>query len=337
LAERKRAGRSSRLSIFSYPGYCGDIWRHANARAKATDSGMPAATPRGKPMSDIKEKELSGAIRRAATGVVCPDGSTLRTIDLANEREIAHRGSVSRREVQIAALSAGIVPRRYLRNIGTLGIDGQIKLLRAKVAVVGIGGLGGTIAKNLARVGVGALVLIDGDVFSEDNLNRQEFCSEEVIDRSKVAVAAAEIAKLNGAVEVTAVEKKVDADDLIAILPGCAAAVDALDSIPSRFALSDAAASVGVPLVHGSVAGFAGQVAVLRPAAGGFSAIFGDREALPEKGVEVFLGNLPGVVGTVANLQTVEVIKILTNKGEPIDGRLLFMDLEAVIFDLFDI
>jgi len=288
-------------------------------------------------MSDIQGKELLTAIRHAGECAICPDGSTVRTIGLAAEREIADRHRVSRRDVQIAALSAGITPRRYLRNLGTLGMDGQIMLLRSKVAVVGIGGLGGTIVRNLARVGVGGLVLIDGDVFSEDNLNRQEFSSEEVIDRPKVEVAAGEIAKINGAVEVIAIERQVDADDLTALLPGCAAAVDALDSIPSRFALSDAATAAGVPLVHGSVAGFAGQVAVIGPAAGGFAAIFGDREGLPDKGVEVSLGNLPGVVGTVANLQTVEVIKLLAGKGNPISGRLLFLDLETSVFDLFDV
>ena len=225
------------------------------------------------------------------------------------ERETARRYDVSRRNVQIAALQAGIVPTRYLRNIGTLGVDGQTRLVASKVAVVGIGGLGGTVAKNLARVGVGALVLIDGDVFSEDNLNRQEFSSEGVIGRSKAEVAAGEIGKINGAVEVTAIGKIVNTDDLMEILPGCGVAVDALDTISSRFSLSDAASAAGVPLVHGAVAGFAGQVATMMPAAGGFTVIFGDRENLPERGVEVSLGNLPGVVGMVANLQTVEVIR----------------------------
>lgn len=288
-------------------------------------------------MSRTREKELIAAIRHGARDVGCPDGSSVATVGLEAERETALRFSVSRREVQIAALSARIVPWRYLRNIGTLGIDGQIALLRSKVAIVGVGGLGCTIARNLARVGVGSLVLIDGDVFSEDNLNRQEFSTEDVIGRPKVNVAADEIGRINGAVEVTAIQKTVTADDLTAILPGSSVAVDALDSIPSRFALSDAAALVGVPLVHGSVAGFAGQVATIEPGAGGFSAIFGDRDTLPERGVEISLGNLPGVVGTVANLQSVEVIKILTNKGETISGRLLFMDLEAALFDLFDI
>ncbi len=288
-------------------------------------------------MSDTKSKELIAALRRQAAATACPDGSTVRTISLDIERELAGRHSVSRRDVQIAALGSGVVPLRYLRNIGTLGIAGQTKLLTSKAAVVGIGGLGGTIARNLARVGVGALILIDGDVFSEDNLNRQEFSSEGAIGRSKVEVACEEIAKINGAVEVTAIGKMVGTDDLIEILPGCGVVVDALDSIPSRFALSDAASAAGVVLVHGSVAGFVGQVATMMPAAGGFSVIFGDREGLPAKGVEVSLGNLPGVVGTVANLQTVEAIKILTGNGKPISGRLLFMDLENSSFDLFDV
>jgi molybdopterin-synthase adenylyltransferase len=288
-------------------------------------------------MGDRGNKELIAIVRRAAESVTLPDGTAVGTIGLEAERNIAGRHSVSRRDVQTAALSSGIVPRRYLRNIGTLGIDGQMRLLGSRVAVVGIGGLGGTIAANLARAGVGALVLIDGDVFSEDNLNRQEFSSEEVIGRPKVEVAAAGIAKINGAVDVTAIEKRVGSDDLIEILRGCSVAVDALDSIPSRFALSDASAIAGVVLVHGSVAGFAGQVATMGPAAGGFAAIFGDRKDLPEKGVEVSLGNLPGVVGVVASLQTVEVIKILSGRGEPINGRLLFMDLEADTFEFLDI
>jgi len=288
-------------------------------------------------MVDISHKELIRAVRRAAANTTRPDGSTIRTIAMDVEREIADRCSISRREVQLAALGEGVVPLRYLRNVGTLGIDGQIALLSSRVVIVGIGGLGGTVAVNLARVGIGALVLIDGDTFSEDNLNRQEFSSEKVIGRPKVEVAADRIAAINGAVDITAIQKRVGADDLVAILPGSSVVVDALDSIPSRFALSDAASGVGVPIVHGSVAGFAGQVSVLDPAAGGFAAIYGDRAGLPERGVEVSLGNLPGVVGTAANLQTVEVIKIITKKGEPIDRRLLFMDLETVMFDLFDI
>jgi molybdopterin/thiamine biosynthesis adenylyltransferase len=288
-------------------------------------------------MTPEQKKDLVAAIGMRAVKTACPDGSVIPTIDLEAERDAALRCGASRRDAQIAALSAGIVPVRYLRNIGTLGIDGQIRMLESRVAIVGIGGLGGTVAANLARAGVGSLVVIDGDAFSEDNLNRQEFCCESAIGRPKAAVAAAEIAKINGAVEVTAVTKTVDADDLMDLLPGCAVAVDALDTIPARFNLSDAATAVGVPIVHGSVAGFAGQVSVLSPGAGGFGAIFGDREGLPERGVEVSLGNLAGAVGAVANLQTVEVIKILTGTGRPIDGRLLFMDLEASVFDIFDI
>ncbi len=285
---------------------------------------------------DIK-KDLVAAIEKRAIRTACPDGSAVRTVDLEAERDIARQFNTSRRDVQIAALTAGIVPARYLRNIGTIGIGGQTRLLESRVAVVGVGGLGGTVAKNLARAGVGSLVVIDGDVFSEDNLNRQEFCSETVIGRPKADVAAEVIGNVNGAVEVTAVEKTVGTDDLMELLPGCAVVVDALDTIPARFALSDAAAAVGIPIVHGSVAGFSGQVSVLVPGAGGFDAIFGEREGLPERGVEVSLGNLPGVVGLVASLQTVEVIKIITGKGEPLAGRLLFMDLEAAVFDIFDI
>ncbi len=288
-------------------------------------------------MKDTQTGKLTEALERRATETACPDGSTQRTIDLSSAAECAGICGVSVREAQIAALGAGIIPKRYLRNFGTLGTEGQIALLSAAVAVIGVGGLGGVIARNLARVGVGRLVLVDGDIFSEDNLNRQEFCTEQNIGVPKVEAAAQEIGRINSAVLVTPVNRRVGRDELIEILRGCNVAVDALDNIPSRFALSDAASLVGVPLVHGSVAGFVGQVATMRPEAGGFAAIFGDRRDLPERGVEVSLGNLPGVVGAVANLQTVEVIKLLTNRGEAISGRLLFMDLENLIFDLFEV
>jgi molybdopterin/thiamine biosynthesis adenylyltransferase len=286
---------------------------------------------------DEGKRGLAAEIARHADDTACPDGSSLRTIDLAPTREVADACGVSAREVEIAALAAGVVPKRYLRNFGTLGTEGQIALLSATVAVIGMGGLGGIIARNLARVGVGHLVLVDGDSFSEDNLNRQEFCTEDNVGTPKANAAAREIGRINAAVLVTALARRVGRDDLVEILRGCDVAVDALDNIPSRFALSDAASAVGVPLVHGSVAGFVGQVAAMRPEAGGFAAIFGDRRELPDRGVETSLGNLPGVVGTVASLQTVEVIKLLTGRGDPLTGRLLFMDLESCVFDLFDV
>jgi molybdopterin/thiamine biosynthesis adenylyltransferase len=288
-------------------------------------------------MDRVTERELATAVRGRSSATACPDGSAQLTIDLASTAGLAEQYGVQIRQVEIAALSAGVVPRRYLRNFGTLGAEGQAALLAARVAVIGAGGLGGTVARNLARVGVGRLVLVDGDVFTEDNLNRQEFCTEDNLGTPKVEAAAREIGRINGAVEVTAVQSRVGFDELVEILRDCSVAVDALDSIPSRFALSDAATAVGIPLVHGSVAGFVGQVSTMAPEAGGFAAIFGDRRDLPERGVEVSLGNLPGVVGTVASLQTVEVIKLLTGHGEPISGRLLFMDLENCAFDFFDI
>ncbi len=286
---------------------------------------------------DKIDEKLLEAIRSRAVDVALPSGSTQKTLDLGATRAIAEGHGVSLREVETAALASGIVPRRYLRNLGALGKEGQIALLRSAVAIIGIGGLGGTIALNLARVGVGRLCLVDGDVFSEDNLNRQEFCSEDAIGRPKVQVAAERIRAINSAVEVTTIYRNVGTDDLVELLAGCDAAVDALDNIPSRFALSDAATRLRIPLVHGSVAGFVGQVSSIAPGDAGFTAIFGDRESLPEKGVEVTLGNLPGVVGAIANIQTVEVIKLLIGKGELLSNRLLFIDFEGIVFDIFSL
>ncbi|MBN1880932.1 MAG: HesA/MoeB/ThiF family protein [Deltaproteobacteria bacterium] len=281
-----------------------------------------------------KEKlnALKKEIERLAETEKTPDGSSVKAIDIAGLDLAAKSQNVTRRRAEIAALDLGIYPVRYMRNIGTLGREGQKKLLNSRVSIVGVGGLGGTAAIELARAGVGELVLIDGDVFSEDNLNRQEFSDENVIHASKVKVAQKRIEEVNGAVDVTVVEKVVDELDLRVVLTGSDAVLDALDNISGRFALQRAAQTHGIPLVHGSVAGFIGQVSTILSRDRGLSAIYGPEEETPDRGIELEVGTPPGVVGAVASIQVIEVLKILTGIGEPLHKRLLFMDFEKAIF-----
>ncbi|MDZ7761578.1 MAG: ThiF family adenylyltransferase [Desulfovermiculus sp.] len=98
------------------------------------------------------------------------------------------RHGVSCRDVQQGALGEGILPLRYLRNYGTMGLQGQAALLSSTAAIVGVGGLGGLIAELLSRMGVGHLVLIDGDCFEDNNLNRQLFATEETLGKSNVEI-----------------------------------------------------------------------------------------------------------------------------------------------------
>ena len=269
---------------------------------------------------------LHDHILKYARPCVAPNNKPCSTISLSDRDAAASAFGISKREVEIAALEAGVTPQRYLRNIGSLEIAGQKKLLQAKVLLVGAGGLGGTIAHLLARMGLGALVIADGDFFNETNLNRQAFSSEENIGLSKVQVARLEILKINAATEVEVFEGFVTDRELASLIQGCHVAIDALDNMPSRFSLEKVCKEARVPLVHGAVAGFSGQVTVIYPEDVGFRAFYGDAQTIPEKGIEVELGNLAGIVSAVASVQVQEAVKIITGLGRPLRNRLLFLD-----------
>ncbi len=269
---------------------------------------------------------LHDHILKSAQPCFLPNKRPCSIISISERDAIAAALSLSKRKVEIAALEAGVVPQRYLRNIGSLEIAGQKKLLQAKALLVGAGGLGGTIAQLLARMGLGILVMADGDSFTEDNLNRQAFSLEENIGVSKVRAARSQIMKINAATEVETYEGYVTDKELAFLIQGAEVAVDALDNMPSRFSLEKVCKEAKVPLVHGAVAGFSGQVTVIYPEDTGFASFYGSPAAVPEKGIEVELGNLAGIVSAIASVQVQEVVKIITGIGRPLRNRLLFLD-----------
>jgi molybdopterin/thiamine biosynthesis adenylyltransferase len=269
---------------------------------------------------------LRERILEKAKPYTAPNGKTFSTLNLADRDELAALFRTTPREVEIAALEAEVAPGRYLRNLGSLGFQGQIRLLQAKALLVGAGGLGGTIAQLLARMGIGKLIVADGDSFSEDNLNRQALSEEKNIGVRKVQVARQSLAGINGATEVEIFDGFVKEKEFAGLLAGVQVAVDALDNMPTRFRMEKACQKAKVPLVHGAVAGFSGQITVIFPEDPGFRAIYGDPQTAPEKGIETELGNLAGIVSAVAALQVQETIKILTGIGRPLRNRLLFLD-----------
>jgi molybdopterin/thiamine biosynthesis adenylyltransferase len=250
-------------------------------------------------------------------------------IRLAPVRELATAFGCPIREVELAALEAGVVPWRYLRNLGTVGMEGQARLLRATVAVVGLGGLGGYVAEALARMGVGHLILIDSDVFEEHNLNRQVLSAEGRLGASKAQTAKQHIAEINSAVEVTAHAALLTRENLPALLAGAAVVVDGLDRLPTRLMLQEGAQALGIPLVHGSIAGFLGQVMTIFPGDSGLRGLYGEAGALPERGLEAQLGTPAATPMAVAAWEAQEVVKVLLGRGEPLRNRLLVMDMES--------
>jgi molybdopterin/thiamine biosynthesis adenylyltransferase len=239
--------------------------------------------------------------------------------------ELEKEFAMTRRETEIALLELGILPQRYLRNHGTVGIAGQLLLLRSSVAVIGLGGLGGYIVEGLARMGVGHLTLVDGDVFNDHNLNRQLLSSEGNLGRAKASVACERVRQINGAVETSAYACYATRENLPEILEGVELVVDALDRLPTRLVLQDVAGALGLPLVHGAIAGGMGQVMTILPGDKGLRALYGDGP-VPEHGAEAELGTPPASPMMVAAWQVHETVKVLTGKGLILRGRLLLMD-----------
>ncbi|MDW8102918.1 MAG: HesA/MoeB/ThiF family protein [Anaerolineae bacterium] len=261
--------------------------------------------------------------------------SGVQVLGVDSIETIARKWGLKLKDVEIAALEAGFMPRRYLRNLGTVGFEGQRKLLQSKVAVIGLGGLGGHVCVSLARMGVGTLVVADGDVFVDHNLNRQVLSDVSVLGEPKAEIARRVIARVNPAVEVIAWKEFIQAENLDRILEGCQVVVDGLDSLPARLKLEEAARKAGIPLVHGAIAGFLGQVITIFPEDPGLKALYGDRP--PDKGIEVELGTPAATPMMVAAVQVQEVIKILLGKGRPLRRRLLLADAESWSIEIVEL
>lgn len=240
------------------------------------------------------------------------------------------------RQDTLTMLAEGQMPARYLRNMGTIGITGQLRLLNSKVAVVGAGGLGGTVIELLTRQGVGYIKVIDGDVFAMHNLNRQLLATEKNLGENKALAAAKRIAEVNSDVIAEAVPRMLDEENAYPLLAGMDVVVDALDNLRTRFLLNRVARRLKIPLVHGAIAGFTGQVSSLMSEEDSLVKLYG-HAVPPDKGIEASLGNPAATPALAAALEAQEVIKILTGVGEILTEKLFYFDTEYNVFELLTI
>jgi molybdopterin/thiamine biosynthesis adenylyltransferase len=224
---------------------------------------------------------------------------------------------------------------RYSRHLllPEVGEEGQLKLLEAKVLLLGAGGLGSPAAIYLAAAGVGTIGIVDMDVVDESNLQRQILHNLDRVGERKVDSAKKTLVSMNPDINVVTHDARLGADNIEEILAGYDVVIDGADNFPSRYLLNDASVKLGIPVVHGSIFRFEGQVTVFDPLNGPTY-----RDLLPEPpppelapscaeaGV---LGVLPGIVGSI---QALEAIKLILGLGDTLRGRLLAFDALEMSF-----
>ena len=219
---------------------------------------------------------------------------------------------------------------RYHRNalVPQVGVLGQQRIRASRVLLIGAGGLGAPAALYLAAAGVGTIGLIDDDDVDVSNLQRQVIHATAAVGRPKVDSAAEAIRALNPDVEVVAHRTRLTADNALDLLGGWDVLIDGTDNFPTRYLVNDAAVMLGLPLVHGAVLGFNGQVGVFDARRGPCYRCLhpapppaGSVPSCAEAGV---LGVLPGIIGT---MQAAEALKLVIGGGQPLLGRLAMLDV----------
>lgn len=232
---------------------------------------------------------------------------------------------------------------RYARHIVLrhIGGPGQQKLKAAHVAVVGAGGLGSPVLQYLGAAGVGRLTLIDDDVVSLSNLQRQVIHTTADVGRAKVESARDAITRLNPHVVVTVSQERLTTDNCAVLLAGAHVVADCTDNFAARYALSDACFALGIPLVTAAVNEFDASLTTLRPFETGADGVPNPTyrclypsappaDMIPSCAEAGVMGALLGVVGT---MQALEVIREIVGFGEGLVGRLLLIDALTMRFE----
>ena len=204
-----------------------------------------------------------------------------------------------------------------------LSAEENASLSKFKVCVVGCGGLGGYIIEMLARLGIGNLTVVDGDVFDESNLNRQLLSDMDSLGKSKALKAKDRISIVNPLINVKAVNERLTKENGLEILEEHDVVVDALDNIESRLLIQKLAEELNIPLVHGAIAGWYGQVTTILPGDKTLDLLYSNSG---NRGLEAELGNPSFTPALVASIEVSEVLKILINRGDLLRRKLLIIN-----------
>jgi len=214
--------------------------------------------------------------------------------------------------------------RRYLKNYAAISVTEQSQLAKKRILIVGCGGLGGYLLEYLGRLGVGYITIVDGDVFDETNLNRQLLSSQMNLGKPKVLAAKHRMLAINPLVHLETVQENLTEENAASLVKDHDIVLDALDNIPDRLLLQRTCKEVGLPLVHGALAGWYGQVCVIQPGEDLLDLIYGNYDI--EQGEEIETGSLSFTAGLVASIQAGEVVKLLLGK--------LILQKELLVVDI---
>lgn len=225
--------------------------------------------------------------------------------------------------------------KRYERNYKTISHEDQERLAKSTVAIVGCGGLGGTMAEELTRLGIGRLILIDGDIFEESNLNRQLFSTENNIGEKKVEAARKRLKAVNSEVKLTLFDKWFNKDNAENLFSGADLVLDALDSINRRVELESACNDLNIPLVYAGIAGWFGMLGVSLPGDYSVSKVFKEGEI--DKCVEKEWGNPAFTPWVLSSLAVAEAVKIIVDREPSLRNSWLQIDLLYMEFENFKI
>jgi sulfur-carrier protein adenylyltransferase/sulfurtransferase len=323
----------------------GAVWVDVREQDEWDEGHIPGAVhvPRGN-----LESRIEAVVPDRSTPVVIYCASAARsafaaeTLDaLGYEQPVSLEGGFTewKRNGGEIVISPTLSPERrarYSRHllIPEIGEEGQLKLLDSKILLIGAGGLGSPASLYLAAAGVGRLGIIDADIVDESNLQRQIAHSLNTLGTPKVDSAKRAIEALNPDVQVTTYRERLTSENIDRILDdGWEIIVDGADNFPTRYLVNDASVWRGIPVVHGSIYRFEGQVTVFKPFDGPcYRCLYPSPpppELAPSCAEGGVLGVLPGIVGT---LQTNEALKLAIGAGDPLIGRLLLFDALATDF-----
>lgn len=214
---------------------------------------------------------------------------------------------------------------RYTRNFNSLSYEDQIILNNSKIAIVGLGGLGGYILENLLRIGIRNFHLIDKDIFEITNLNRQLLSTQDNLGKNKVDIALERAKSIDHKVNIKIFKEKLN-ENSFSLLNGVQLVMDGLDSIEGKLDLESLCDKMDLPLIHGAIGGYYGQIAYSHKNNRTVKKIYGTSKDSPNQ-----LGNLSIACMITASLQCSLALKVLLN--HPIDDKLIFIDTKEMIIE----